>query len=78
MILEHAHHGSNVSFFVTLEHSPSEGSYVSAAEAVAWHILARADTFLRRSDLSFEVLTAMLFAACNAYNISPRRYPWGQ
>jgi hypothetical protein len=45
---------------------------------VAWHILARADTFMRRSDLSFEVLTAMLFAACNAYNVSPRHYQWGQ
>jgi hypothetical protein len=50
------HNGNSMRLLVTLERSPSEGSYVSAAEAVAWHILARADNFMRRSDLCLEVL----------------------
>ncbi len=44
--------GNSMRLLVALEHSPSEGSYVSKAEAVALHILARADHFMRRSDLS--------------------------
>jgi hypothetical protein len=71
------HLGNRVHLQLNLVHSPSEGSYVSTAEAVAWHILKRADHFMRRSDLSLEALSAMLFAACSTYNASPTSYRWG-
>jgi len=69
--------GTTLLLTVNLLRRPSDGSYVSTAEATAWHVLARADHFLRQGDLSLELLPAMLHAACYAFNASPKRYHWG-